>query len=128
MAKELICKLCNKKPVKVSDQATSATCSDCINRSLLEMSRAEAQKAIQPSKKSSRYKFRGDRKKGHWSNMIDPLLLQEVDTKQIVDAILKKEPEADPARLRQLVYIRRGALKSAGQLKEKVNEQVNSAT
>lgn len=123
--KELPCKVCNTNKVKVSDDSHGGICSECVMSGRFypgaPIPKPVDENAPPPPPQPSRYGYKSGAKHGERSKIVDTLLLSGKDVATIIEEVKKKFPGEDGMRIRSLVYIRRGALKQKGKLKEKSN-------
>ncbi len=129
--KEVVCKVCKKNKCNVSDNAVSAICSTCVMQgrfspeSPIPKERVDGEETPHP-KKPSRYAYRSTTPHGHRSKIIDQLILSGKEIDQIIQEIKVKFPGEEDKRVRNLVYVRRGALKVRGKLPKKVEEKTHA--
>lgn len=113
--KDVICKVCKINTIHVSDQAVSGVCKDCVMKGALALEQQEKKdQRVDDALRPKRYKYHSVSGHGERTKLIDPLILQNKTVNAIVVEVLAKLPTEDEKRIRNLVYVRRGALRSRG--------------
>lgn len=113
-SKFLICKVCGKTKVEVGITAVAVTCSDCV-LAPIQKRKVEPVSSKPVAEKKARFSYKSAAPRGARSKIVDAAIKAGKEVDAIVTEVLSSFPNENRIHIRNLVYVRRGAIKG-GQL------------